>query len=86
MVIISIILGVIYLPIIFETSIGTAYTDRIPKELQSLWEIIPLMIVISVIAFIMGKTGKELIKLFLVANIVSTTTYFLFYKMVIVSI
>lgn len=85
-IITSIVLGIIYIPIIFDTSIGTAYTNLIPEEFEVLWGIIPLIIIVSLIAFIIRKSKKELYILLLTGNLVCVITYLIFSKILIVTI
>jgi ABC-type microcin C transport system permease subunit YejE len=86
MIIISIIIGMIYLPVIYDTSIGTVYTDLIPEEFENIWQTIPLVIIITLVAYTIRKSMKELIVLLLLGNFVSVITYFLFSKILIVTI
>lgn len=86
MIIISIIISMIYLPVIYETSIGNVYTDLVPEEFENIWQTIPLIIIVSLIVFTIRKSMKELIILLLLGNFVSVITYFLLYKAIIVTI
>lgn len=76
----------IYLPVIYDTSIGTVYTDLIPEEFENIWQTIPLVIIITLVAYTIRKSMKELIVLLLLGNFVSVITYFLFSKILIVTI